>query len=463
MMRGAIVAVLALLGACKGREAAQPAVTPPPAAQAEPPGWVRSRPVNGAYYIGIGLGSKARPDAQETARKNALNELASEISVKVEGNSLLYTADGRSRFDESFTSTIRTTTQEQIEGYELVDTWESPTEYWSYYRLSKAEHARIKAERKATAIAHAVDLFKRARAGADAGDLRSAIDFDLRALIAMKAYWGENDQVDLDGRQVPLVNEVFGHLQALTSGIRFNLLPERCDLNYANGFRREMLISASYGSNGRSRDLPQLPVRITYSGQDGPVTELKNTDADGRVRTTVQRVAVSANGNDLVVRPDMDALVSKELEPVLVKALVGSLTVPEARATIDLRLPRIFMRATETNLGAPVGDAGIAVILREELTRAGFRIVDREADAELLLQLTCSTRSGGEANGFHTAFLDATYAFRDRRTQDVVHEGARQGVKGIQLSMEKAGLDAYKKAGQEVRKEIVPGILGAFQ
>jgi hypothetical protein len=29
--------------------------------------------------------------------------------------------------------------------------------------------------------------------------------------------------------------------------------------------------------------------------------------------------------------------------------------------------------------------------------------------------------------------------------------------------MEKAGLDAYKKAGQEVRKEIVPGILGAFQ
>jgi hypothetical protein len=75
-----------------------------------------------AYYVGVGLANKARPDFQETAKKNALNDLASEISVVVEGNSLLYTLDQRSRFDESFTSTIRTRTSEQLEGFELVGT-----------------------------------------------------------------------------------------------------------------------------------------------------------------------------------------------------------------------------------------------------------------------------------------------------------------------------------------------------
>lgn len=459
-MKPWIAAALLALAACKGRQQAQ---LPPAPPQDNRPEWVRARPVSSAYYIGIGLGVKARGDAQEAARKNALDQLAQEISVRVEGNSLLFTADGRNRFDESFTSTIRTTSSEQLEGFELVDSYESPTEVWMYYRLSKAEHARLKAERKGRAIATALDLHQRSRSSIAAGNLREAIDQDLRALIAIKPYWGENDLAEVEGRQVPLATEVYAHLQALTSGIRLAILPDRIDLDYGNRFRREVLVTATHSEGGRARDLPQLPLRIGYAGLDGPVAEQKNTDAEGRLRTSVQRVAVGNAANELVVRPDMDALVSKDLEPAVVKALVGSLSVPQARAPIALRMPRVLMRATETNLGAPVGDAGLAVVLREELTRSGFRLVDREAEADLLLQLTCNTRSGGEANGFFTAFLDASWSFRDRRTNETVKDGVKQNVKGIQLNAEKAGLDAYKKAAQDVRKEIVPAILNALQ
>ncbi len=205
--------VLVAIVACKGRQRTPTGPVPVESTEAPRPEWVRSRPVSSAYYIGIGLASKARPDVMETAKKNALNDLASEISVTVEGNSLLYTLDRKTRFDESFTSTIRTRTSEQIEGFELMDTWENGTEYWTYYRLSRSEHARLKAERKQRAIANATDLFTRARTSIGGGDLRSAMDSDLRALIAMKSYWGENDVVEIDGKQVPLVNEVYGHLQ----------------------------------------------------------------------------------------------------------------------------------------------------------------------------------------------------------------------------------------------------------
>lgn len=51
-----------------------------------------------------------------TAKKNALNDLASEISVTVEGNSLLYTLDRKYKFDEEFTSTINTSTKVGIRG-----------------------------------------------------------------------------------------------------------------------------------------------------------------------------------------------------------------------------------------------------------------------------------------------------------------------------------------------------------
>lgn len=450
--------MLVLLG-CKGHK--ETVQAPPPQDEVRP-AWVGARPVSDAYYIGIGLCPKSRPDYQETAKKNALNDLASEISVKVEGNSLLYTLDRKYKFDEEFTSTINTRTSEQIEGFELVDSWENAGEYWIHYRLSKAEHARLKAERKRQAIAQSIDFFTRSKAAIAAGDLRTAIDNDLRALLAMKQYWGESDLAEVDGKEVPLANEVYGHLQQLTSNVRLAVLPERCDLNYANGFKRELLVSASYVNGQGERSLAQLPLTIHYPGASGDVTELKSTDAEGRLRVGVGRVSIDADAPELLAKPDMNALVSPELDQAFVKPLVGSLTVPETRVPIDRTMPRVFITSRETNMGAPVGDAGVAFALREEMTRKGFRIVERQADADMVLNLTSSTREGGEASGFYTAYLDVSFSFRDRRSGDVIHEGGRQGVKGVQLAYDKAGLDAYKKASQDLRKEVIPAMLAAL-
>ena len=455
-MRPVLFSALLFLAACKGR---QEAVKETAAAEAPRPAWVLAMPPGDLDYIGIGSCPKARADFQESAKKNALNDLASEISVRVEGNSLLSSLDTRTNFSETYNSTIRTTTNEQLEGYELVDTWQNDREYWAYYRLGKSEYARIKAEKKAKALGLAQDGYARAQERLRAGDLKGAFDQDLRALIAMKEYWGENDRVLVDGRETPLANAIFADLQRQTSNVRFNALPERCLLEYTNRFKRELLIAATFVEGPDSRDLVQLPVSISWPGTSGKVTESRNTDDEGRVRTTVQRVEAGAAAADVLVRLNVDELVSKELDPVFVRPLVASLTIPELRVPIDRTMPRVHVTAIETNLGQPV-PAGIATGIKEELTAKGFRFTGRPADADLLLDLRASTREGGESNGFFTALLDVTWSFRDRRTNEVVAEGGRQGVKGIQLDYAKAGLDAYKKAGSDLRKELVNAMLG---
>lgn len=447
-----------LLTACSGGK--KVVETPMPVEQR--PNWVGARPVSDGYYVGIGMANKNRPDVLETAKKNALNDLASEISVRVEGNSLLYTLDRKTQFDESFTGTIKTSSNEQLEGFELVESWENNNEYWTFYRLSKAEHARIKAEKKAGAVRNALDMHARSKQSIASGDLRTAFDQEMRALLAMKDYWGENDAVELDGRQVQLVNELYAELQKLTSNVRITVLPERCDLNYTNGFKREMLINAAYANGGGLRDLGQLPLFINYPGTGGKVTELKNTDTEGRARSTVQRVDPAAKQLEVLVKLHLDELISRELDRALAAKLVASLTVPEVHVPIDMRMPRVRMRAKETNFGQPVNDAGVANVVREELTSKGFRFVDQDGDADLILDLNAHTRQGGESNGFFTAYVDVTYSFRDRKSQEVVFEGGKQGVKGVQLTYEKAGLESFKKAIPDIRKELVPGIMNAF-
>ena len=456
-----IIAGLSLFVACKGKEkVVQPVETVPVAT--ERPDWVRSRPVSSTYYVGIGLGTKSRADYQEGAKKNAMNDLASEISVRVEGNSLLSTLDRRTAFSETYTSNIRTSTSEQLEGFELVDTWENGTEYWTYYRLSRAEHARIKAERKRKAIEQATDLYRRSAESLNAGDLKSAVDMDLRALLAMKEYWGESDQVDLDGRTVVLANELYSDLQRLVGGVRIGILPERCSLDHTGHFRREMLISTTFeGEAGRS-DLRQLPLIIEYPGMSGKVIEKRSTDNDGQARTLVQRVQLDASSPEVKVMLDMDAMTPSDLEQGLVKPLMAGLSVPERRAAIDVEMPRLHMVAKESNMGEAITEGGAALALKEELSRKGFRFVDGPSEADMIMTVNASTREGGTANGFFTAYLDISFSFRDRKKNEVIYEGGRQGVKGVQLNYTKAGLEAYKKASQEVRKELVPAMMDAI-
>lgn len=463
MVRRALWAISfpVLLGACSGGKKVVE-LPLPPAPVEQRPAWVMSRPVDPGFYIGVGLASKSRPGAMDAAKESALNDLASEISVTVEGNSLLYTLESKDHFNETFTGTIKTSTNESIEGFERAGTWENASEYWVYFRLSKAEHARLKAEKRANAVNIALDHRTRSQQSIAAGALREAFDQNLRALLALKAFWGENDLVEIDGQQVPIVNALYADLQKLTSGVRIQVLPARCALSYANRFKRELVINATYTGKNSSNALVQMPLFITYAGTGGKVTELKNTDADGKAITTVQRVNVSANPLEVVVKLHLDEMISRELDRTLVNALVSGLTIPEVHVPIELEMPKVRMQATETNLGVPFVGAGIAQAVREELTSHGFRFVDRDADADLLLDLKAATRKGTESNGFFTAYLDVTYGFRDRRTNEVVQEGGKHEVKGVQLNYEKAGLESFKKARPEIRTELIPGIMNAF-
>lgn len=459
MRRALRWSLLLLAGACKPAQHVQ---QPPPPAPAVRPAWVDGRPVTGAYYVGIGIAPKNRPDFQEAAKQNALNDLASEISVTVEGNSLLYTLDTRGQFTDSYTSTVRTRTSQQLEGFELVDSWDSGTELWTYYRLSKAEHARLLAEKKRAAVAQAIDLHTRSRAALDAGDLPGAFDQELRALIALRDHWGEADRTEIDGRSVVLANELHAGLQGLTAGLTLGSLPERCVLEPANGHRRELLIRARHGTSGVLRDMAQVPLSASYPGSAGKVSVAKRTDADGHARITVEGVSLEAPAPELLVRLDLDALVNGAGDPAIVRTLTASLSVPELHVPIDLRMPRVLLKADERAYGSALANAGVALALREELASRGFRFVDREAESDLVIVLAADTREGGTTSGFYTAFLDITLTCTDRRTGELVHQTGRQGMKGVQLAYDKAALEAYKKGAQDLRQDLVPALIAAI-
>ena len=75
-----------LLTSCGSPKEVAPIEPPAPR-----PSWVSSKPINSGMYSGIGMAYKsAGADYIAMAKNNALNDLASEISVNISSSSLFY-------------------------------------------------------------------------------------------------------------------------------------------------------------------------------------------------------------------------------------------------------------------------------------------------------------------------------------------------------------------------------------
>jgi hypothetical protein len=247
-------------------------------------------------------------------------------------------------------------------------------------------------------------------------------------------------------------------LQNMASGVRFSAQPDPLTLNLANGFQRELAIAATYTNGGQA--MAQLPIIVSFPKHSGEAEMNKATDAQGHASALVNGIDLSAKPMEVIVRLDLEALKGEGFDAVMMKPVLASLTLPEKRVPITVVLPKVFVTGTERNMARPVADGPCTAALKEELANAGFRATDRKADAELLLEITANAAPAGESNGFHTATLDLSLVARDRNGE-VLYQGGRQGLKGIQLNDEKAGNDAFKKATAAVHTELFPAFLNA--
>ena len=85
------------------------------------PNWVQQKPIENFYYSGIGMAVKSGNNYQAIAKNNALNDLASEISVQINSTSVLYQIESNEQFREDFRANTRLSSIENIEGRKLIE------------------------------------------------------------------------------------------------------------------------------------------------------------------------------------------------------------------------------------------------------------------------------------------------------------------------------------------------------
>ncbi len=443
------------------------------AAQTSPPDWVARRPVSSDYYYGIGVAAKdstgaAAGEHVRAAEQSALSNLAAQISVTVSGELIDRVLEKSGLIERDFESFVKATTEAELSGHELVDTWESDTECWVLYRLSKALYERQQREKRETALALGLDLFAKAKESERDRAIADALLFHLQALQPLQPYLGEALQVEYEGGSIQLGNEIYAALTDLLRALE--LVPDQAELDVILGRDTEtpLALTVVYRDEGGGRTpQPGLPIRFGFREGAGELTEEVRTDREGIARTLVTKVSSPEKSQTISACLDLARMIPEEKRSVVIKATVASLPVPSSEFLLSVTGLAVHLTAAESGLSEDGEFPHIEPKLRQALGKYGFFFVADEADADLLVELRAGAREGERVATkpriVESVLIDVTVAVSDAATGKQLYEGAYTDIEGFGETHAEACHLAYVNAGKMARKKIVREIVARLQ
>jgi hypothetical protein len=420
------------------------------------PGWMAERPMSSSYYIGIGGASKSKHviDYVQVAKKNALEDLSGEISVTLDVNSVLFQFEDSKRFKEEYESSIRVQTQQHLEGFEVVDSYETDEEFWVFYRLSKTKWDEIRRQRKDQAIAKSRDLSD--RADLEMQELRydQALRNYFRAFEAIKEYMGEPLEVFTDSGIIYYGNELFNKLNTCMSNIQLNPLSSEIRVVMGRSDGNSKLVVRVENKEGLN--LAGIPVTFAYS-EKLRLRHMDITDTDGLAEYFIPNITDTRAGQYISVQVDLDKLIQESIGDPVLRRYFSSMNMPEERVDVRVRKPNFLLVSEEVNLGEDMQIQKLSPAARSFLMTNGFEISDDSTKYDYRIEIVAETKAGGTSYNFYSSYLNGQ--LRIFREGKEVFTHSFHDIKGVQLDYKRAGLDAYDQAVEEMKVLVLPDFL----
>jgi hypothetical protein len=426
------------------------------------PGWVAQRPTNTDYYIGIGHSSKISNsgDFQQVAKKNAVNDMMGEIKVTVSSNSVLFQNQNNQNFSQQFFSDTRIVASETMEGYHVMDSWEDKTDYWIYYRLSKADFEAYKRKKMYEALEKSIDLLNRA----DKLDLRNEFvqkfQLKIKAAISLQNYLNESIETDYQGKRVFLLNEILSQLQNQLYLVQIRANEQEISVIMGKPLDYPIQAIAQLKTSDTSFSVvPYFPLII-----EGRNIQLKGnvsaeTQADGSAQFGISGIQCTEPIQVINIKTNLKKLMMGDSVNLSMEKLLLNLDGPIANIRVKLAPIKIYMQSKELNLDKTMYYTILEPALKKKFMEKGCTFVKSPANADYIIELEANTKDLGVMWGnMLRSTIDLNVVVKDAKTQTEIMHDAINGVQGYQTSKEKAGIEAYNAMSIEMMKKIFPAI-----
>ena len=430
----------------------------PEALQAGPkPSWLIQQPVDPNYYLGIGSASKNQygTEALKSAQDLALADLASQIAVKITSDIVTTLIEKGALTEEEYLATARSEAVADLEGHELVDTWQDATYHYAFYRLSKTQYAAIQARKRQAALALSTDFLVKAKASSELNQFSKSFHATIQAFIPLLPYLNEALEVNFEGQPVILSNAVNTQLQTMLSGITLSPNNSNIAAKLGQPITAKLTVFAK-GSNGQP--LRGLPLKVQFSKGAGELVETIKTGNQGVAALQVTNITAPLKLQIIEASVDVEQLMLSVESPILA-GIITSIPLTSTCIILDVSNPVIYLESSESFNGSVLKQLQVEPRIKNHFIGEGFHFVDNPKDADWQMTLHATATQGVEYSGMYTTFADVNLNVINRSTGKEIYKNSLPRVKGIDLSYENAANKALNNAADKMIANILPQIL----
>ena len=422
-------------------------------AQAKPQ-WVTNHPLDSAYYIGIAFCEKSKPNYMECSKSIALESIASEIMIKVSSENQQYIKERNDFFESSFTSTIKTQTTNELEGYEVVDIWQDSRSYWVYYHLSKTKYASLLTEKVMSEYNISKQFLEDGLIHLNNKDFTSSLSSFLQANLLIQHNLSRPSVSDYTSKSWALYEQSKKQIIDLLS--RIHLLTDQNEVQIAFYNPKKVTLKAQVvykEFNGAQTIIPNMPIRFTFEKGSGILSDsIVYSSNHGLISNTLLKIKSPESKQSILCEVSIETLL---LNPSKMEFLqsISKGNLSRVRFNINVEKAIININSIEQNLGIPITSKIIEPSLINFLKSNGFNITPNPKEAEYSISINANTRKGTQMNGICTSFLDIHITLNDN-AGNMIYSNSKSGLKGLKLNYNEAGLDSYKRNIDVIEKDL---------
>ncbi len=420
------------------------------------PEWVVSRPIDNAYYIGISVSNKLNNPLgyRDEAKRSALNELASEIEVTVNSNSMLYSVEKQGQLQDEFRSFTQLKTNTQIENAELVADFETSTEYWMFYRLSKAQYQADKQKKIDKAIGNSRVFLEQGVQQVEGKNYRKAMQLYIQSLEAVAPYINEQLKTDYNGQEVYWGAKLLEEMASIVQS--FQLVPnaETHDLYWGQQIEPNQI---GFILTQEGKPVQNIPIFFTYS-EDFIRPRVVMTDGAGVAFAKLGKLRKTKASQFIGAHVDLETIYQEmegEKEAFISEVLTG-MQAPDVRAKLQVRAPRVYVSIKATEMGAKSKGTSYRNAIEEVLNKYEYDIVSKKSSADLVLNLSADTKIVGKSGERVTANTTGQFKVEYASGNTEVFAKQLSSAKGVQLDDKGAALKSSEKVDTQLKTRLVP-------
>ena len=355
------------------------------------PGWVKAKPSSMIYYTGVGMAAKTNKDYMNTAKKIALNDLISEIRVDISSNSILERFEDNKGYKEKFSQNIQSSAADDIEQFELVETWSDDSEYWVYYQLDKKVYEEYKKKRKDEAVRKAYDIWCRGTGMLTSGNLQGAFDLYCKGLKEIQPVANEELLCKHNGDVINIGNELYNSVLSIFDNVSVKADPSSLSATCFHGIDTPVSLNVSRNAT----PLGGVVLKASFTSGGGELSSIPPTTSAGT--TTVKINNVTSRLSRQEVKIGFDAAMLNQLKNTQFTPLYESLSAKVPYTQVDITaqtepLKAFIMTGNDTN-------NSLTEAIKSYLSQNYFNIVEYPQDADVGITINSEFREGLKIKG----------------------------------------------------------------